>query len=957
MLSGSEVAALYDWAPGPIAYYPLDEGAGVSTVYDRSGNGYNGTMSSLTEDDWVPGKFGSALDFDRANDDVNIADNDVFSVNWTNQFTVAGWVRFKSLGTRQEPFTKGSTSLHEWIMRKDSSTDLPVAILLQSDGTTYMSASGPTALTSGRWYHLAFTADLNTPSLKLYVDGVMVAEDTTASGTYTNNTAAVRLGERADGSNDTDGTIDDVRIYNYARSQKQIIQDMNAGHPGVGSPVGSPLGYWRFDEGYGDTANNTGSQGSTLNGDLQGTCPGGASCPTWQNDGKLGKALAFDGGDYVNLSSEGSMFSTNSFTYSVWINPVSTGTSRIFLDNRDGGDDGTAFYVSPGDNLDCLYNSTSSGTYALTMGVWTHVVCTSDGSTLSLYVNGIKRSSASISGDISESTNARIGARSFTSATNFYNGLLDELKVYNFALTSDEVKLEYNQGKSLVLGALSQNSSNVASNSASTSYCVSGDTTGCSSPILEYIFDEGIGTSTVYDRSPTGNNGTMNGSMTNDDWVPGKHGSGLDLDGSDDYIAPASAPSISATGSWTYSIWLFIRSYTNGTGTNGSGTYFIDRTTSSTPLFDLKAASDTFCIQKRYDDNTGLGCGATGSSGIKLNTWTQVAMVRDGTNFILYVDGRRVNSGGDTGGAITLPIPKLGIHQGGAASTAFNGVMDDFKIYDYARTPAQVAWEYSRGGPIAWYKFDECEGTSVYNTATSSGVPVGTLTHGGSGNTAAGTCTSGTSTHMWYNGATGKYNSSLDFDGTNDFVNLSNDLSILASRSAAITMSAWIKPATCPANLTAERVVNGIIDAANTGFIIAHYDDSCSIYVGGRSIDSDSLLNTTTLNIRTVPLNTWSHILGIVDYSNDLIKIYIDGQKITESTAAFGNNVYAFGTPTGGATDSIGARHTGGGTTTERFDGLIDDVRVFNYGLTDSQIKTLYNENKSVRFGPSEGNP
>jgi len=39
---------------------------------------------------------------------------------------------------------------------------------------------------------------------------------------------------------------------------------MNADHPAVGSPVGSALGHWKFDEGYGTTANNSGSQGSSL---------------------------------------------------------------------------------------------------------------------------------------------------------------------------------------------------------------------------------------------------------------------------------------------------------------------------------------------------------------------------------------------------------------------------------------------------------------------------------------------------------------------------------------------------------------------------------------------------------------------------------------------------------------------------------------------------------------------
>ena len=50
-----------------------------------------------------------------------------------------------------------------------------------------------------------------------------------------------------------------------------------------------------------------------------------------------------------------------------------------------------------------------------------------------------------------------------------------------------------------------------------------------------WTFDEGSGTTAV-DSSGNGNTGTLNGSMTGNDWVPGKYGSSLDFDGSDDYI-------------------------------------------------------------------------------------------------------------------------------------------------------------------------------------------------------------------------------------------------------------------------------------------------------------------------------------------------------------------------------------------------------------------------------------
>lgn len=58
-----------------------------------------------------------------------------------------------------------------------------------------------------------------------------------------------------------------------------------------------PIVEYRFDEGYGGTVHNEGIGGTTLNGTL-GT---GTSAPSWSNDGKFGRALNFDGNDYISV--------------------------------------------------------------------------------------------------------------------------------------------------------------------------------------------------------------------------------------------------------------------------------------------------------------------------------------------------------------------------------------------------------------------------------------------------------------------------------------------------------------------------------------------------------------------------------------------------------------------------------------------------------------------------------
>jgi len=84
--------------------------------------------------------------------------------------------------------------------------------------------------------------------------------------------------------------VDDVKIYNYTRTPKQIVEDMNAGHPAGGSPVGSQVGYWKFDEGYGATTY-----------DSIGNIDGSITGASWTNDGKFSRALAFTNGRQIGM--------------------------------------------------------------------------------------------------------------------------------------------------------------------------------------------------------------------------------------------------------------------------------------------------------------------------------------------------------------------------------------------------------------------------------------------------------------------------------------------------------------------------------------------------------------------------------------------------------------------------------------------------------------------------------
>jgi hypothetical protein len=79
----------------------------------------------------------------------------------------------------------------------------------------------------------------------------------------------------------------------------------------------------------------------------------------------------------------------------------------------------------------------------LTLNIWSHVAATYDGATLRLYVNGTQVSSRAVTGNIAVSTGqVRIGGNNVWGE--YFAGLIDEVRIYNRALTATEIATDMN---------------------------------------------------------------------------------------------------------------------------------------------------------------------------------------------------------------------------------------------------------------------------------------------------------------------------------------------------------------------------------------------------------------------------------------------------------------------------------------------------------------------------------
>ena len=138
-------------------------------------------------------------------------------------------------------------------------------------------------------------------------------------------------------------------------------------------------------------------------------------------------------------------------TLEAWVRPAVAGNAylTVIMKERPGSDSYALYANGSGNNRAPIAEAyvggyrDAVGTTQLAPGVWTHVAATYDGNVLALYVNGIQAAQLVIAGSITTSTSPlRIGGNTIWGE--WFNGLIDEVRVYNRALTATEIQADMN---------------------------------------------------------------------------------------------------------------------------------------------------------------------------------------------------------------------------------------------------------------------------------------------------------------------------------------------------------------------------------------------------------------------------------------------------------------------------------------------------------------------------------
>jgi hypothetical protein len=406
--------------------------AGESNALDRVG-GNNGTLDSSVS--FGLGTVGQALVFKGTNGS-GVRLGSATNLQLQN-FTIETWIKRSSADV--------------------SSLDFPDADLfafglygygfgLWGDGNLYLTKIGidnvtvNTGITDTNWHHVAVTK--TGSSVMFFVDGTAYPASP-YNRTFEFNTPAA-IGMRGDSFwNSFYGAIDEMSIYNRALGTNEIKAIYNAGVAGkcdlpvVPSCTEAPSGLVSWWAGESNVLDRVGRNNGTLMGAASYT------------NGMVGRGFGFQ----TNLSAIRVGAATNlqlqNFTVETWIKRSSTGFTSLSYPDADLFGFGLHGYAFGIWNNGKLYltkvgvNNVTVNT-SITDTNWHHVAVTKSGTTVVFYVDGLAYPAAGAYTSIFEfsSNAAAIGARG-DSLLNSFHGAIDELSVYNRALTTNEIAAIY----------------------------------------------------------------------------------------------------------------------------------------------------------------------------------------------------------------------------------------------------------------------------------------------------------------------------------------------------------------------------------------------------------------------------------------------------------------------------------------------------------------------------------
>jgi len=613
-------------------------------------------------------KFGSSSAlFDGTGDYIEVANK--FNWHGSSTGTIECWIRW----TDTTPFASGLIS--QVIQGANTGWQLlrvqTKLYWYESPTSTILSTS---TVSDNTWYHVAIVKESST-TVKMYLDGVLQATDSSASG-YTDATTNLWIGRGMGVSSglwdatryDHNGHIDEIRISSTARYTAAFTP---------------PSAAFINDENtvlliHADGTNTSTNFIDDAKSRTTGTITVGGNAKQVVAQSKFGNSsAAFDGaGDYVQIvpptSASQLAIGSGNFTIEFWVRFTANTATGIIVDTRGSSNNssGWCLYVNSGTLRWYQGNSDRITSSSLATATWYHVAISRSGNDHKMFINGTQAGSTYTSANtyvIGTTANGIWFGESqpFPNQSNSFSGHLDEIRISNTArytanFTASTTPFVDDINTMLLLHCNGTDASTIFVDDAVQPQTATGPFT--SDPTTAYLikFDGTNGSTTVTDSSSNAKAFTrITGSLTTSFKKFGTAGwNTLSPTGYFTYAETAFG-----TKDFTYELWAYQTS--RGQTVTIFGTYI-------GCYVDINGFPGYF--------SGGL---RTGNVLLPLNTWTHIAYVRYQGVITLYVGGVEAGRWSNTTNFATATV---GIGANADGSYGFNtGYFDEIRVSNVAR--------------------------------------------------------------------------------------------------------------------------------------------------------------------------------------------------------------------------------------------------------------------------------